>query len=262
MDYRKINFWQLVLVAFLVNFVGQAVHEAGYWAIFESFGSGPVWGFTRVVQIWGDVPPLHPEEWVEITAPDGTRGWERFSAPPAKTENIIGLMAGPLASLLGVLLGLGLMRFNRNPATQQVGLVLALIVSLLMSLYYLRSFSRASGDEYFLAGVLGIPKSSIDLPFCLAFIAAFGFGVRALGDGRTILKWLGALVLGSVPGGIFLVFADDLILTQVNQGNPLFRPLLGFSLPVVVFNWIIFLALWVWWKRASKMEFISTQTAG
>ena len=143
-----------------------------------------------------------------------------------------------------------------------MGLVLALIVSLLMSLYYLRSFSRASGDEYFLARLLGIPKYIIDIPFCLAFITAFVLGVWALGDWRTNLRWLGAIILGSVPGGLFLIYTDELILTQVNQGNPLFLSLLGFSLPVVIVNLIVFLALWIWWKRTSKMYYSSKQTAG
>ena len=262
MDYRKINFWQLIILAFLLNFVGQTIHEAGHLAVYESLGLGPVWGFTRVVQIWDDVPPLHPNEWVETIAPDGTRGWERFSTAPSKIENIIGLIAGPLASLLTVIFGLSLMRFNRNPATKQMGLVLALIVSLLMSLYYLRGFSRTGGDEYFLAGLLGIPKYIIDIPFCLVFITAFALGVWALGDWRTNLKWLGAIILGSVTGGLFLIYADELILSQVNQGNPLFLSLLGFSLPVVIVNLIVFLALWIWWKRTSKMYYSLMQTAG
>jgi len=262
MDYRKINFWQLVVLALLVNFVGQAMHEAGHWAVYEALGLGPVWGFTRVVQIWDDVPPLHPNEWVETMAPDGTRGWERFSTAPSKTENIIGLIAGPLASLLGVILGLSLMRFNRNPATKQIGLVLALIVSLLMSIYYLRGFSRASGDEYFLAGLLGIPKYFIDIPFCLAFITAVVLEVWALGDWRTNLKWIGAIIVGSLPGGLFLFYADDVVMTQVNQGNPLFLPLLGYSLPVVVVNAIILLALWLWWKQANKVFYDPLKIAG
>jgi len=262
MDFRKIGFLQLVLLAFLLNFLAQALHEAGHWSIYESFGLGPVWGFTRVVQIWDDLPPLQPNDWIETSAPDGTHGWERLSRTPSKTEEVIGLVAGPLASLLWAIFGLGLMRLHRSPVIKQMGLVLALIVSLLMSLYYLRGFSRTGGDEYFLAGLLGISKYIIDIPFCLVFITAFALGVWALGDWRTNLKWLGAIILGSVPGGLFLIYTDELILTQVNQGNPLFLSLLGFSLPVVIVNLIVFLALWIWWKRTSKMYYSSMQTAG
>src|SRR4030067_924640 len=122
-----------------------------------------------------------------------------------------------------------------------MGLVLALIGSLIMSQYYLRV---SGGDEYFLAVYLGIPKYIIDIPFGLAFITAFILGVWTLGDWRTRFKWLGAILLGSVPAGLFLMKANDLVQAQVNQGNPLFQPLLGWSLPVVVVDVIVFLALW------------------
>lgn len=118
------------------------------------------------------------------------------------------------------------------------------------------------GDEYFLAAHLGIPKYTIDIPFGLAFIIAFVLGMWVLGDWRTRLKWLGAIMLGSVPAGLFLMKANDLVQAQVNQGNPLFRPLLGWSLPVVVVNAIACLALWIWWKWANKMHYSSMKTAG
>ena len=133
-----------------------------------------------------------------------------------------------------------------------MGLVLALIIALIMGLYYLRSTSRTGGDEYFLAGLLGIPKYMIDIPFGLAFIAAFILGVSALGDWRTRLKWLGGLLLGSLPAGVFLMYANILVFSQVNQGNPLFRPLLGFSLPVVVVNGAALLLLWIWCTPSIK----------
>jgi ABC-type glucose/galactose transport system permease subunit len=160
--------------------------------------------------------------------------------------------AGPLASLLGVIFGLFLVRFNRKPAAKQMGLVLALIISIIMSLYYLRSFSRTSGDEYFLAGLLGISKYIIDIPFSLAFITGLFLAVWTLGDWLTRLKWLGTILLGSLPAGIFLMYGNNLVQSQVNQGNPLFQPFLGFSLPVVVVNVIALLALWVWWNKAKK----------
>ena len=111
------------------------------------------------------------------------------------------------------------------------------------------------GDEYFLAANLGIPKYLIDIPFVLAFIILFILGVWALGDWRTRFKWLGAIMLGSVPSGLFLVKANAIVLAQVNQGNPLFRPLLGWSLPVIIVNVIVCLVLWIWWKWKNKMDY-------
>ena len=71
MDYRKVGFWQLVILALLLNFIAQIIHEAGHWAVYETLGRGPVWGFTGLVQIWGNPPPLHPNEWIAMIAPDG-----------------------------------------------------------------------------------------------------------------------------------------------------------------------------------------------
>jgi hypothetical protein len=262
MDYHKAGFWQLVMLALLLNFVVQTVHEAGHWAVLEISGRRPVWGFTQLLQIWGNPPPIHPEEWTTTIAPDGEKGWLRLASSPGKIEYIIMLVAGPFASVLLVVFGLSLAGWNRNPFTKQMGLVLALICSLVMSQYYLRGFNRTGGDEYFLAADLGIPKYIIDIPFCLAFVSGFILGVLTLSDWRTRIKWLGAIMLGSVPSGLFLMKANGLILAQVNQGNPLFLPLLGWSLPVVAINVIVCLVLWIWWKRANKNYYTSMKIAG
>jgi len=107
-----------------------------------------------------------------------------------------------------------------------------------MSQYYLRGFSRMGGDEYFLAANLGIHKYVIDIPLGLAFITGFILCLRALGNWRIILKWLGAIILGSFPSGLLLMKANSIILAQVNEDNPLFRPLFGWSLPF----WFVFLS--------------------
>jgi hypothetical protein len=264
MDYRKISFGQLAILALLLNFVTQTIHEAGHWAVYETLGLEPVWGFTSLVQIWSNdnPPPIHPNEWITTIAPDGERGWLRLTSSPSKIEESMMLVAGPLAELLGIVFGLILMRWNRNSATKQMGLVLALIGSLLMSQYYLRGFSRTGGDEYFLAAHLGIPKYTIDIPLGLAAITAFALGVRTLDDWQTRLKWLGAIVLGSVPAGLFLINANNLIQAQINHGHSFFQPLLGWSLPVLIVNGIVCLALWIWWKWANKMYSGSMKIAG
>jgi hypothetical protein len=246
MDYRKIGFWQLVLLAFILNFVAQALHEAGHWVVLETAGRRPVWSFTELVQIWGNPPPLHPEQWLEITSPDGEKGWERMASQPGRIGMMLMEIGGPLASVLGVVLGLSLMRFVRNPVLKQMGLVLAMIITLVMGFYYLRGFTRASGDEYFLAALLGIPKYILMIPFSLFYITSFILEVLALGNWRTRVKWLGAVMVGSLPAGVFLVYATGLVISQVDRGNLLFQPVLGWSLPVLVVNLAAWLALWFW----------------
>lgn len=45
---------------------------------------------------------------------------------------------------------------------------------------------------------------------------------------------------------------DAYLRKQVNEGNPLFQPVVGFSLPVVVVNILAFLGLWLWWRGMKK----------
>ena len=254
MDYRKIGFWQLVLLVFLLNFVAQALHESGHWVMLEPSGHAPVWSFTEIVQVWGDPAPLHPQQWLEVTAPDGGKGWEMLASEPGRNGMILMEIGGPLASVLGVILGLSLMCFSRNPIQKQMGLVLAMIITLIMGFYYLRGFNRPNGDEYFLAAFLGIPKYSLMLPFSLFYIASFILEVLALGDWRTRGKWLGAVMVGSLPAGVFLVYATGVVVSQLDQGNSLFQPVLGWSLPVLVVNLAAILTLCFWYRVAERRD--------
>jgi hypothetical protein len=74
----------------------------------------------------------------------------------------------------------------------------------------------------------------------------------ALGGWLTRLKWFGAIILGSLSAGILLMNAHGIFQSQINPGNPLFRSLPGWSLPVIVVNVIVLLALWFLWKWATK----------
>jgi hypothetical protein len=253
-DYRKDGFWRLVLLAFLITFIAQVMHEAAHWIVYESLGLGPVWGFSSLIQIWGDKPPLHPSEWIATVAPNGENGWLHLTSAPGKIEESIMLAAGPLVSLLGVLFGLYLIRRSSNSASKQMGLMLAMIGSITMSQHYMRGFSGTSGDEFFLAANLGIPKYAIDIPLGLAFITTLVLGFLVFGDWRASLKWLGAILTGSIPAGIFLMKANGIIQNNVNLGNSLVRPFLGWSFPVIVINVFVLFALWLWWKRATKTD--------
>jgi hypothetical protein len=129
-----------------------------------------------------------------------------------------------------------------------------MIITLVMGFYYMRGFTRPNGDEYFLAALLGIPKYILIIPFSLVYIFSFILELLVLGDWRTRLKWLGAVMVGSLPAGLFLVYATGLVISQVDQGNPLFQPVLGWSLPVLVVNLAALLALWFWYRRADRRD--------
>jgi hypothetical protein len=253
MDYRKISFWQLLALSMLLTFVAQFIHEAGHCAVYELLGTKPVWSVNSLAQIWDDIP-LHPENWSTFITPNGESGWIRMTSAPSQTEHVFGLLAGPLASLFGVLFGLGLVRFRKGSATRQIGLVLALTISFPMSQYYLRSPWRYTGDEYFVAAYLGIPKYILDLPFGLLFLMGFILALYWLGDWRTRLKWLGITVLGSTSVGLFIMYINGWVISQINQENRFFQPLLGFALPVFIFNVAVLAFLGIWWKYGSIQD--------
>ncbi len=171
MKPHKTGFWRLFLLALLLNFIVQMVHETGHWAIYQSYGRGPVWGFIGLVQLW-DTTPLHPAEWVKTSLPGGEQGWLHLTSPAnSKVEEIISSAAGPVASLIGAVLGLLLSVRSKDRAIRQIGLMITLMTSFTMVLYYLRSPLRTAGDEFTIAFQLGIAKSLIEIPFAIAFLA-------------------------------------------------------------------------------------------
>ena len=262
MNSHKIGFWQLFLLAFLLTFIVQMIHETGHWAIYQSYGRGPVWGFIGLVQLW-DTPPLQPAEWVKTSLPDGEQGWLRLTSPiNSKVEEIISAAAGPIASLLGAVLGLLLVYRSKDRPIKQIGLTLTLITSFTMSLYYLRSPLRTGGDEYAIAFQLGIAKSLIEIPFAIAFIACLIWGVRELETWKIRLPWLAVILFNSISIGLTLNYVDIFLRSQVNESNPLFRPVLGFSLPVVIVNSLAFLGLWIWWYMMRKSLSLPQEKTG
>jgi hypothetical protein len=254
MDYRKIGFWQLITLSALMTFVAQFIHEAGHCAVYGLLGMEPVWSVNSLAQIWDD-QPLHPENWSEFISPNGEAGWIRMTSVPDITENVLALFAGPLASLLGVLFGFAIIRLQKDIAIRQIGSVLVFTISLPMIQYYLRGPWRHTGDEYFIATYLGIPKYTLDIPFGLLFLTGFALTLYWLGDWKARLKWLGITTLGSMPMGLFIMYINGWVISQIDQENPFFQPLFGFALPVFIFNAAILTLLVVWWKYASDQNY-------
>jgi hypothetical protein len=69
------------------------------------------------------------------------------------------------------------------------------------------------------------------------------------------LKWLAVVLLGSIPTGILLVQADGMTRAQVNLDNPLFQPVLGVSLPVILVDGFALLGLAAWRRWNGRARF-------
>lgn len=227
----------------LVNILGQAVHESGHSLVYQLMDRDPVWGFTKLVQIW-DTPPIHPEEWVE-TSFEGDSGWLKLSSlQESGSEKALALAAGPLAGLLGAVVGLIMVKKGKNIAIRQVGLALTISISFTALQYYLRSGSRIGGDEYNLSLILGIPPGYLNLPLGVAFAVCLLLALREIPGWRNKMKWLGTVILGSATTGILMFIADDYVISGVDAGNPWFQPVLGYAFPVFL---VILLALFGIW---------------
>ena len=247
-----ISFLSMLVLAMLVNILGQAIHETGHSSVYQLMGRGPVWGFTKLVQVW-DTPPIHPEEWVE-TRFEGDSGWYRLTTPRESTlEKIISTAAGPIAGLLAAAAGLVIRKHNKTHPAGVVGLMLTLSISLAAILYYLRSASRVGGDEFELAMLMGISTTPVNLFFGIGFATCFLLALRVLPAWKTRLTWLGATFLGSIITGGAMFFADNIVITQVDAGNPWFRPVLGFAFPVFVVYVLTVIGVMFWLKYYQNM---------
>jgi len=251
-EIHHIRFLPLLILAMLVNILSQATHETGHHMVYQIMGHDPVWGFTKLVQIW-DTPPINPDVWIMTSGSEGEPGWWKLSSPlVGKTENVIATATGPLAGLLGAILGLVVARRSRKITWKQIGVIFSFASSLVAVLYYLRSPLRTGGDEYDIAVQLGIAKSFIELPLALAFIACLILGLRELPTWRIRLTWLGTILLGSIATGLPMAMADPFVIAQVDAGNFWFQPVIGYSLPVFVIIVLTLFGIWGWSRWQEK----------
>lgn len=244
-------FWRLVTAAALINLVAaQILHEAGHWLVLTVTGRNPVWGLTAVVQL-ADRAPVDASGWVASTGSDGAVTWLRMETlPGSDLEWFVFLVAGPLAQLLGVGVGLWLGVRAVRPTIRSVGLLIALVNGVGHALYQLISALQGGGaDETLLAEYSGVPWWVFSGVFGL--VAAMGAvaAVRRITGWQVRLRWVGATLLGAVATGPIFRFVQEAIIDGVDRGGALFTPALGFSLPVLILGAAGVSGLWLVTRR-------------
>ena len=246
----QISFLSLLVLSMLVNIFSQTTHETGHHLVYQLLGHGPVWGFTKLVQLW-ETPPANLVDWVETRGADGEQGWLKLTSPLTDSlKQAAAAAAGPLAGLLGSVLGLWVATRSKQVHWRQIGLAYALSGALVAVLYYARAPMRTGGDEYDVAVQLGVAKTAVEVPLALAFAACLAFGLRLLPSWRARFKWLGAILLGSMVTGILMVTADPVVFAGVDARAFWFRPVLGYALPVLLTNLLAGAGLWLWSRQA------------
>jgi hypothetical protein len=231
-----ISFCTLFLLGLLLTFTAQWLHEIGHWMILRGFNRDPLWSFTKLVQVWEETPP-NPEDWQKITTPEGETGWLKLAAlPESDLEKALFPLAGPAASLLGLLGGLAAAAWSGKTVWRNFGRALAISIGLGMSLYYLRAPWRTGGDEIEFARAVGIAPWVPTVLLSLAFLGGFALALWTLPDWKSRIRWAGGLFGGSILAGICLFFLDARVIQGVLKNQALFQPFLGFSLPVFLLN--------------------------
>lgn len=101
---------------------------------------------------------------------------------------------------------------------------------------------------------LGVAKPIIEIPLAIGFVACLILALRELSSWRSRLSWLGTVLLGSIATGLPMAMIDPLVIAQVNADNPWFRPIIGYSMPVLVVIVLALIGLWGWsrWQESDK----------
>ena len=228
------GFPRLLALVFLFNILwAQILHEAGHWMVMQAYGRQPLWGITSLVQLSERVPSS-PDKWVELTNSDGSTSWLYLaSLPESDVEWVMFLAAGPLFQLVAVGVGLLIARNGRNATVRTFGFLIAIVNAFGGLFYQIVSLLRGGGsDEVLIGHYLDISHIAISAVLGIGFGIGLVIVLSAMESRKMRLKWLAALVAGTLPIGPLLMIANGVIIEQVDLGNPFFRSVLGFSLPV------------------------------
>ena len=261
---RNPSFLSLLVAVIFTNLLfAQMLHEAGHWVVLRLSGRDPIWALTGLVQLW-DHEPLIPDQWVEMVSSTGETGWLHLSSlPDNNAEWAAFLVAGPLAQLLAIVIGLMMTALASCPLSRTIGLMVALVNSFGHFFYQIVSALRGGGgDETLLASYLGISWPLISLIFGTVSGVGLLVGLGLLPSMRTRRRWVAALVLGTLPIGPLLMLANEFIIDQVDANNPLFRHVLGFPLPVLLLGLLSLLAIILVVRRWKPTEKESKQPVG
>jgi hypothetical protein len=86
----------------------------------------------------------------------------------------------------------------------------------------------------------------------LVFAACLFFALKNLTSRSLRLWWAGAAFLGSILSGMTLLLADGWVRGMINLENPVFLPVLGHSLPVLLVYLLAGLGIWFISVRSLK----------
>ncbi|MCF2138361.1 MAG: hypothetical protein K9W43_14105 [Candidatus Thorarchaeota archaeon] len=215
----------------LLGYLSTQLHELGHWSAATVLGETFLLGFDR---------------------------WQITSGSDAGHSVAI-LAAGPLTTLVLIVMGLVIARHVHDAYIKWVGLAVALfnswfaLVPQVVALLF-----GGMGDEGWISYYLGIPQYVIRLPLVLGLVAALFVGLRMFA--HTIptsrLTFAGLFVIPLVVIGLIVVI-DRLVWVDYHEGLLLF-PFFGISAVTVLVNIVLFVAVIValWHPLKKRLEFL------
>ena len=240
------NNLRVVLLTIALTGLFQFIHEAGHVVVANIYGSESNWGFSSVIQVW-DAPPQNPDEWEAVTLPVGNTGWVKFTPPRNDLERMLFDSMGPIFSLSAFLVSLVIYGQAKIEERRKILLIGIFLLGFTLGFYYLRAHNSYWGDEKSLAYHLGISIFLFNIPLCLTYFSGMIFAIIQL---RRLKFKFGQFVLitvTTIATGIAMNRAQTLVTRQVDAGNIIFNPILGFSIPVFlvfVMCFILFVTIW------------------
>ncbi|MHA1797286.1 MAG: hypothetical protein ACTSVY_02460 [Candidatus Helarchaeota archaeon] len=253
--YNFKKFLLLTLTIFLISYLSGILHELGHQIILTITLRNPTMSFFGIVQMWE--PPLYSENWVKITILGHGDGWLRLSSLPGSAmEWVLMLLAGQLTQPILIFVGWHLWRKMEKQIYKELGIIIMFMNSIIFLNIIINYFS-GFGDLHFINYFTGFP-----LEILVAFFAGFEF----IGFLFTLIK-IKTLIKSKKVGIYFFIafiiskilmkiigIAHQFIIEQINLENPLFQPILGWSIPALITNiGFAFILMFLLIKKHSRL---------
>ncbi len=206
-----------------IGYLSTQLHELGHWAMGISVGNPIILGFNR---------------WLI----DG-------SSDSAQSIGI--LAAGPLVTLMLIVIGFVVARFAHQSLTRWVGMSLVLFNSWFALVPQMTSLLFGGmGDEGWIAYYLGIPQFVIRVPLVIVLVTALLVMLRLSMQEISPNNWalVGLFVIPLIITGL-IVLLDRMVWLSYEDGT-IFAPIAGISAVTVILNALLFaVVLIILWRE-------------
>ena len=168
--------------------------------------------------------------------PTGGSAWlQTTSLPDSDLEWIVFFAAGPAIQILAIIVGLLIVRVAQKIKLRLFGLLLALVNSFGLGVYYGASFVRQiGGDELLLGKYLNLAPTVVAGVFAALALAGLVLALACLRARKERWRMALYLPLATLPQGPLIFSSNSLIREQVDAGNSIFLLNMGFSAPIYV----------------------------